>query len=172
MANFERKYTDEQRKDVIRLFYMVELREGETIIDNTDSKIAKELFMSKSAVSDIISVHLDKKFDLINKKTDESIIGGWGVSESVHKKVIERNKELEGLIIDFKLRIRDLKGMVRNTMNLNDALKVEQIEKLYKQGKNGQEVADIIGYSHRNSIYTFYKRVAGISITEFKRTLQ
>lgn len=68
MAKFKKIYTDKQRNSVIALFNRTELREGEEVIDNRDSKMAKELNLPTSMVSDTVSDYLNLKIDKIKLK--------------------------------------------------------------------------------------------------------
>ena len=68
MARFKKIYTDEQKDEVINLFNRTELREGELIIDNRSSKIAKELSYPTAMVDETISEYLNLKIDKINSK--------------------------------------------------------------------------------------------------------
>lgn len=67
MANYERSYTPEQEQKVIELFNRP-LREGEVIVDNSNSTIAKEVGLDKQLVNTILNRYLDEKFRLLNIK--------------------------------------------------------------------------------------------------------
>ena len=70
MSNLKSKnaFKEEQKEEILILFYRTELRENEKIIDNSDVTIAKELGHSKTKVSHFISSHLNTKRDLLNKR--------------------------------------------------------------------------------------------------------
>lgn len=57
--------------DVLKLFYRTELRNGEKIIDNRTTIIAKELDLHPGEVNWIISEHLNEKFNKLNKQKNE-----------------------------------------------------------------------------------------------------
>lgn len=57
--------------DVLKLFYRVELRKDEEIIDNRTSTIAKELELHPGEVSWIISEHLKDKFNKLDIQKNE-----------------------------------------------------------------------------------------------------
>lgn len=67
MSNYERSYTPEQEQKVIELFNRP-LREGEVIVDNSNSTIAKEVGLDKQLVNTILNRYLDEKFRLLNLK--------------------------------------------------------------------------------------------------------
>lgn len=67
MANYERSYTPEQEQKVIKLFNRP-LREGEVIVDNSNSTIAKEVGLHKQLVNTILNRYLDEKFRVLNIK--------------------------------------------------------------------------------------------------------
>lgn len=66
MNNFKKKYTDKQNNEIIKLFTRG-LREGEIIVDNRDTTIAKETGLPVHHVSYIIIKYLDSKIDKINE---------------------------------------------------------------------------------------------------------
>lgn len=59
--------TEQNKHDILELFYRTELRIGEKIIDNTDKSIAKELNLEEKKVSYFLYIHLNKKYDKLNK---------------------------------------------------------------------------------------------------------
>ena len=62
-------FLDEQDKDnILKLFYRKKLRRNEFIIDNADSSIAKELDIPKSTITNFIAKHLTDKYEKLNKK--------------------------------------------------------------------------------------------------------
>jgi len=67
MANKNPIY-EEYNDKVMDLFYRTKLREGEKVIDNRDSFIAKELGIHTQEVCRIISRNLDDKFAELNVK--------------------------------------------------------------------------------------------------------
>lgn len=67
MSNYERSYTPEQEQKVIELFNRT-LREGEVIVDNSNSTIGKEVGLHKQVVNSILNRYLDEKFRLLNLK--------------------------------------------------------------------------------------------------------
>lgn len=67
MSNYERSYTPEQEEKVIELFNRP-LREGEVIVDNSNSTIAKEVGLHKQIVNTILERYLEEKFRLLNIK--------------------------------------------------------------------------------------------------------
>ena len=68
----------ESHKDkVMNLFYRTKLREGEKVIDNRDSHIAKELGLSTQIVCVIITRNLNEKMKELNNRpelTEDSAI--------------------------------------------------------------------------------------------------
>jgi hypothetical protein len=60
--------TEKQKKDILGLFYRKRFYYKETVIDNMDSTIAKQLGLKKSTVSHFIADHLTEKFNALNKK--------------------------------------------------------------------------------------------------------
>ena len=63
MANLEIiKISENDKKNILDLFYRTELRENEKIIDNREVTIAKELNIKQLIVCHVITNHLEKKY--------------------------------------------------------------------------------------------------------------
>lgn len=60
-------------KRVLAEFYRVKLKDGEKIINNSDSTIAKITGVQKSEVQFIISRDLDEHFKRLNKRINSKI---------------------------------------------------------------------------------------------------
>jgi hypothetical protein len=73
MTKWEPVITDKIKKDILALFYRTKLYHNETVIDNMDSTIARELGLKTGTVGNIIAVHLTEKFNTINKKINQSL---------------------------------------------------------------------------------------------------
>ena len=67
MANFVRSYTPKQEQQVIKLFTRG-LREGEEIVDNKNSTIAKETGIKECTVSSIIDNYISYKIIELNNR--------------------------------------------------------------------------------------------------------
>ena len=65
MSNFEQKYTEKQKQQIIKLFTRG-LRKGEKVVDNRDKTIAKETNINQSIVCKVITNFLDNKFNNLN----------------------------------------------------------------------------------------------------------
>ena len=63
-------FTNQNKEDILSLFYRTELREDEKIVDNSDVTIAKELGHNKMKVCQFLSNHLNIKRDLLNKRVN------------------------------------------------------------------------------------------------------
>ena len=68
MRKYNPKVPTSLKNDILKLFYRTELRQDEEVIDNRDSKIARELGTNQYNVQSVISADLDKKIDKINNK--------------------------------------------------------------------------------------------------------
>ena len=55
--------TEQNKKDILSLFYRTELREGELVINNSDIEIAKELSLPYRRVAEYLTNHSRKKID-------------------------------------------------------------------------------------------------------------
>ena len=60
--------SEEKKQQIIQLFNRRTLRPGETTIDNRSITIANETGIPKCSVDRIIALHLDEKFERINKR--------------------------------------------------------------------------------------------------------
>lgn len=65
---YKKSLTNNQEKQILKLFYRTELRKDEVIIDNTSVTIAKELNIKISTVNNYLQTHLDEKFENINDR--------------------------------------------------------------------------------------------------------
>lgn len=71
MGMYQKTITKKQEEDILNLFFRVELRENEKVIDNRDTTISKELNIDVVTVSNCISKHLNKKVQELNKRINK-----------------------------------------------------------------------------------------------------
>ena len=64
--------TEQQKLDVLQKFYRIKLREGETIIDNSDKTIALEMGLSYGVVKHFLSDHSNIKMSQFADRLDFS----------------------------------------------------------------------------------------------------
>ena len=60
--------TEEDKKNILKLFYRTDLEENEKVIDNRDSYIANKLNIKKRIVSEFLTRHLNVKFANLPRK--------------------------------------------------------------------------------------------------------
>lgn len=70
MARFKNCLTEQNKHDILALFYRTELYSNEKIIDNSDKNIANMLGLKKHLVCDFLASYLVKKVKKFNAKVN------------------------------------------------------------------------------------------------------
>ena len=164
---------------VIELFNRTELRDGESVIDNRDSVMAKELGLPVKFVSDVTYNYLDSKFRKVyedsflkeqfstDKKTEsDSIKNDFNTQiDKLNKKISIYEKN------EIKLK-REIKYLENENNRFNtDANKLILCKELIIQKIKSKDISKSLGYNNRASLYKLVKRATNMNYPEYKNKI-
>ena len=155
------------KDNIISLFNRTELRDGEEVIDNRDPSIAKELGLNLSVVTKEITMYLDDKFSIINKRDvfvdKDTVLVDYEVAL----------RHIEFLEFELNKSKNKYDSLLKKHQRVNrDSDRLKVCNEMIKEGFNTNEITSALGYKNRTTLYRFVKRVKNMTFVEYKKELK